>query len=202
MGTITRSFANLITASGPTTVNADAGASGTPSITTSGDTNTGIFFPAADTIGFAEGGSEAMRIDSSGNVGINITNPSTKLHIKDSDIRNEGTGIFYNLTAGFVVTTGTPTADIDISTIAVVPSRDQSKTYEMSVTEANGTGSNLSRLFYVRFQEGTGYDITSAVYSLGSVTGAVTFSRPASGTWRISGTAALTVGAVRFRRVS
>ncbi len=45
-----------------------AGAVGTPSITTTGDTNTGIFFPAADTIAFSEGGAESMRIDSSGNV--------------------------------------------------------------------------------------------------------------------------------------
>lgn len=34
------------------------------------DTNTGIFFPAADTIAFAEGGVESVRIDASGNVGI------------------------------------------------------------------------------------------------------------------------------------
>ena len=45
-----------------------AGSAAAPSITTTGDTNTGIFFPAADTIGFSEGGAEAMRIDSSGNL--------------------------------------------------------------------------------------------------------------------------------------
>jgi hypothetical protein len=39
-----------------------AGAVGTPAITTTGDTNTGIFFPAADT----------MRITSTGNVGIGV----------------------------------------------------------------------------------------------------------------------------------
>jgi hypothetical protein len=50
-----------------------AGAVGTPAITTTGDTNTGIFFPAADTIAFAEGGAEAMRIDSSGNLLLGTT---------------------------------------------------------------------------------------------------------------------------------
>jgi hypothetical protein len=50
-----------------------AGAVGTPAITTSGDLNTGIFFPAADTIAFAEGGTEVMRIDSSGNLGLGVT---------------------------------------------------------------------------------------------------------------------------------
>ena len=41
------------------------GAVGTPSITFTGDLNTGIWSPAADTIAFSEGGDEAMRIDSS-----------------------------------------------------------------------------------------------------------------------------------------
>jgi hypothetical protein len=44
-----------------------AGTAAAPAITTTGDTNTGMFFPAADTIAFAEGGAEAMRLDSSGN---------------------------------------------------------------------------------------------------------------------------------------
>ena len=53
------------------------GTAATPAIQPTGDTNTGIFFPAADTIAFSEGGAEAMRIDSSGNVGIGTNNPST-----------------------------------------------------------------------------------------------------------------------------
>jgi trimeric autotransporter adhesin len=50
-----------------------AGAVGTPAITTTGDTNTGIFFPAADTIAFSEGGAEAMRIDSDGRALVGLT---------------------------------------------------------------------------------------------------------------------------------
>jgi hypothetical protein len=54
-----------------------AGTVSAPAITTTGDTNTGIFFPAADTIAFTEGGAEAMRINSSGDVGIGTTTPSS-----------------------------------------------------------------------------------------------------------------------------
>jgi hypothetical protein len=52
---------------------AAAGTALLPVITTTGDVNTGIFFPAADTIAFAEGGAEAMRIDSSGNLLVGLT---------------------------------------------------------------------------------------------------------------------------------
>jgi hypothetical protein len=60
-----------LSATGVTTV--QAGTAAAPAITTSGDTNTGIFFPAADTIAFTEGGVESMRIDASGNLGLGVT---------------------------------------------------------------------------------------------------------------------------------
>ena len=49
-----------------TTLTIGAGTTALPSISPTGDSNTGIFFPSADTIAFAEGGAEAMRVDSSG----------------------------------------------------------------------------------------------------------------------------------------
>lgn len=51
------------------------GTAATPAIRGT-DANTGIFFPAADTIAFSEGGTEAMRINSSGNVGIGTDSPT------------------------------------------------------------------------------------------------------------------------------
>jgi hypothetical protein len=71
--------ATTISASGVSTFS--AGSAGAPAITTTGDTNTGIFFPAADTTAFSEGGVEAVRIDASGNVGIGTSSPSTKLDV-------------------------------------------------------------------------------------------------------------------------
>ncbi len=56
------------------------GTAATPAIRGT-DANTGIFFPAADTIAFSEGGVESMRIDSFGNVGVGVV-PSAWAVIK------------------------------------------------------------------------------------------------------------------------
>ena len=58
-----------------------AGTASAPSITTTGDTNTGIFFPAADTIAFTEGGVEVMRINVDGNVAIGDSSPLARLGV-------------------------------------------------------------------------------------------------------------------------
>ena len=72
-----------LSATGVTTV--QAGTALLPAITTTGDTNTGIWFPAADTIAFTEGGVESMRINSSGKVGIGTVSPLVTLAINATD---------------------------------------------------------------------------------------------------------------------
>ena len=62
------SFTTL-SATGVTTV--QAGTASNPAITTTGDTNTGIFFSAADTIDFTEGGTACGQFDSSANFKFN-----------------------------------------------------------------------------------------------------------------------------------
>lgn len=75
-------------------VSIDAGSASLPSLTNTGDTNTGMFFPAADTVAIATGGSERMRVDSSGNVGIGTTAPAEALTIQKGNggIRLDGAG--------------------------------------------------------------------------------------------------------------
>jgi hypothetical protein len=64
-----------ITLNGNTGIVGPDGSASTPAIQGS-DSNTGMFFPAADTIAFATAGTEDMRIDSAGNVGIGTTSPT------------------------------------------------------------------------------------------------------------------------------
>ncbi len=57
------------------------GAVGTPSYTFTGDTNTGMWSPSADAIAFSTAGSERVRVNSSGNVGIGTSSPSRRLTV-------------------------------------------------------------------------------------------------------------------------
>jgi hypothetical protein len=61
-----------------------AGTTSAPSISPSGDSNTGIFFPSPDTIAFAEGGVEAARIDSSSRVGVGTNIASAVLDVESN----------------------------------------------------------------------------------------------------------------------
>ena len=58
-------------AASATSIAAGLGAVGTPSYTFTGDLNTGMWSPTADTVAWSTGGSERMRLDTSGNLLVN-----------------------------------------------------------------------------------------------------------------------------------
>ena len=60
---------------GSTGVSGADGSAATPALQGT-DTNTGMFFPAADTIAFAEGGVESMRLTADGNLGLGTSSPT------------------------------------------------------------------------------------------------------------------------------
>jgi hypothetical protein len=57
-----------------------------------GDTNTAIRFPAADTVTVETGGSERMRIDSGGNIGIGTSSPSTFANFTNVTLKGGSSG--------------------------------------------------------------------------------------------------------------
>jgi|GEM_PF-5278336 len=74
------------------------GTAGGPGLTVSGDTDTGLFQPATDTVAFSTGGIEQVRIDASGNMGLGTVTPAYKLSVA---------GVIHSSTGGFRFPDGT-----------------------------------------------------------------------------------------------
>jgi len=61
------------------------GSAATPSISFTGDTNTGIYSPGADQVAVATNGTQKLIVLSNGNVGIGTSSPAFPLHISTGD---------------------------------------------------------------------------------------------------------------------
>jgi hypothetical protein len=167
-------------ATGVTTV--QAGTALLPAITTTGDTNTGIYFPAADTIGFTEGGVESMRIYASSGVSIgNTTDPgATNLSVTGlvSAVRFVPTG-------NVVPTNGMylPSANIlGFSTNTTEAARfDNNQNLLVGTTSTPaGTGGNI-RAKYGFVQDNRAVYSGSKSLALSTATNFATFTNPNGG---------------------
>jgi len=61
-----------------------AGSASAPSFYSGTDTNTGLYFSAADEVSVATGGTQRIVVDSSGNVGIGTSSAARQVHISDT----------------------------------------------------------------------------------------------------------------------
>jgi hypothetical protein len=129
-----------------------AGSASSPSIQATGDPNTGLFFPAADTIAFAEGGTEVLRIDSSGRVGIGTSAPGALLDVAGTNGRlylRDGSANTAKIVALNAAGTGAAalifetynleTARIDSSGRLGIGTASPTKTLEVIKSSAGGT---------------------------------------------------------------
>jgi hypothetical protein len=137
------------------------GSASAPSITFTGDTNTGIFSPGADSIAFTEGGAEIARFDSSGNLGINTTSPGGKLNVDFGNYTGVGARFQYNNSnTPFCINALNSNGDAYIAWNAAAKASSDTSTYVISApsTKIEG-GSGIFR--FLNAASGTaGNDIT------------------------------------------
>lgn len=70
-----------ITLNGTTGIDAPLGTAAVPSYGNTTNTNTGLYYPTATTLGLSTNGTAALTIDASQNVGIGTASPANKLHV-------------------------------------------------------------------------------------------------------------------------
>ena len=168
-----------------------AGTAALPAITTTGDTNTGMFFPAADTIAFAEGGAEAMRIDSSGNVGIGTASPTSKLQVNGASLLGSpatfyvgddggSLGAFLNQTAALPIRFNTNSSE------RMRIASDGKVLYGFTSSQSGGQwqhytpANNYNIQFFNEYASGTGYflefirSVSGSYNAVGTITASTT----------------------------
>jgi hypothetical protein len=126
------------------------GSAAAPSITNTGDTNTGILFPAADTVAISVGGSEAVRVDSDGNVGIGESSPRTKLDILSTATTSTvgDSGAIYNV------------ENYDLLKLGHQSGEGENWASGLKLMANKGGGSSGTRLYHIGDDSQTSFNIS------------------------------------------
>jgi hypothetical protein len=139
---------------------------------------------------------ERMRINSSGNVGINTSSPGARLDV-NGVVR--GTR-FSTLEQQYSVNNSSYDWNIS-SIIGTIPDVENSISFELTLRERSTGSLQLFRLFYIRIGPTTTFNISSAIVSFGSSAATTTISYPSAGTLRFTNTL-FSVGDALLRRIS
>ena len=183
----TGTFSSTLAVTGITTV--AAGTALLPAIvSTTGTADTGLWFPAADTIAASTAGAERMRIDSSGNVGIGTTTPSSfnglncKLAVNGGPVGLANTGAvsqYIWLASHFSGVASGLYTDSDafpmLGTTTAHPYKFMTNATErMRIDSAGNVGIGLAANASGKLQVAAATDITLGIANATTITGAVT----------------------------
>jgi hypothetical protein len=160
-----------------------------PSIANTGDLNTGFWFPAADTIAASTAGSERVRIDSSGNVGIGVTPSLGKLHVINS---TDNTLAYYSISKsdggssdGFIISDDRGTSGVNSGKTLKVITNNTGLNDTGAIASFETTGGSSTNVLWVGIDGEVGIG-TSTPDALLSVNGIASFGDGAVGTPSIS----------------
>jgi hypothetical protein len=134
-----------------------AGSNTAPSITTSGDTDTGIYFPSANTIAFTRGGIEVGRFDSTANANFQFNSgygSAATAYGCRAWVNFNGTGTVAIRASGNVSSiTDNGTGDYTVNFTTAMPDANYSVT--LATTGANATTNQL-RIMQILGADATG----------------------------------------------
>lgn len=147
----------------------NSGTAALPSFTFSTDADTGIFSPSSNALGMSTGGTERIRIDSAGRVGIGTSTPSSTLHVIGSGLFSSGVNL-NNQTASTIASFDANKNIVSLAT-ATYPSLTE-LSYVKGVTSAIQTQLNGKQATITNPVTGTGSANHIAYWSSSS---AVTF---------------------------
>jgi hypothetical protein len=169
-----------VTINGTTGIAGVDGSAGTPAVQ-GADSNTGMFFPAADTVAIATGGTEAMRVDSARNVGIGTSSPNKSGSSRALTVNAAAGYSALELASGdasrwYINSDGSATYDVTVGNqprIFFVNGSERARIDSSGNLLVNTTTSNSNAF---KFKTQAASDVCLGVASATSVSGALTLN--------------------------